>query len=54
MLVYHNLEIITRLDLEDGKTIPRVVGQVPKDTELTSVEPTLEDAYLLVMHRVPY
>ncbi|MFZ3069502.1 MAG: ABC transporter ATP-binding protein [Anaerolineaceae bacterium] len=45
---------VSRRSERNGKTILRVVGQVPKDTELTSVEPTLEDAYLLVMHRVPY
>lgn len=35
----------------DGKTILRVVGQVPYEVELTPVEPTLEDAYLLLIRR---
>ena len=37
-----------------GKTILRVVGQVPYEVELTPVEPTLEDAYLLLMRRASY
>lgn len=35
----------------DGKTTLRVVGQVPYDIKATPVEPTLEEAYLLLIHR---
>jgi ABC-type multidrug transport system ATPase subunit len=46
--------LISRRSEMDGKTILRVVGQVPYEVELTPVDPTLEDAYLLLLRRASY
>lgn len=45
---------VSRRSERNGKTVLRVIGQPPKGIDLTPVEPTLEDAYLLVMHHVTY
>jgi ABC-2 type transport system ATP-binding protein len=45
---------ISRRSEMDGKTILRVVGQVPSDVKVNLVEPTLEDAYLLLIRRASY
>jgi ABC-2 type transport system ATP-binding protein len=42
---------ISRRSERNGKTILRVIGLAPDDVVLIPVEPTLEDAYLLVMHQ---
>jgi ABC-type multidrug transport system ATPase subunit len=46
--------LISRRSEIDGKTIFRVVGQVPDAVVLTPVDPTLEDAYLLLIRRASY
>lgn len=42
---------VSRRSQLDGKTIIRVVGQTPEDKRFKPAEPTLEDAYLLLLRR---
>jgi ABC-2 type transport system ATP-binding protein len=45
---------VSRRTEMDGRTILRVIGQGPYEVELTPVDPTIEDAYLLLIRRASY